>query len=584
MGTLISVKDLSFTYGGESSPVFSGVSFDIKEGELVFLYGGTGCGKTTLFKLIKGGLISSGKMTGSILFDGRVVQGGDNSGSDAKDERDLQSEIGYVFQRPEEQMVTDKVWHELAFGLENMGMGENTMRLRVAETAEFFGIGGWFEREVASLSGGQKQILALASVMVMNPKLLILDEPISALDPIAAGRFVDMLIKLNRELGITVLVTEHRPGEFMPIADRILYLRDSRLDDMGSPGEFASYMRKEKDERSAGLPLPMRLFIECEKTTSFCPLNVREARRWLDEEILPEKGGPFTDRSGQEAVSETVGVKQKEKQSGKGKNSEDSRDTVISCRDLFFRYDKKDKDILKGLSLDVRKGEIFALMGGNASGKSTLVSVLAGLECTDAGSIHIKGKDIRRYSRKELYGSIISVMPQDVQTLFVKMSVREELSSVIRGEYEGVDKNDIISGLAGLTGITHLLDRHPYDLSGGEQKLLALAMVLGRRPEILFLDEPTGGMGAAQKKMLGKALKELKDTDVTVFMVSHDTEFCSEYADRCALMFNGEITAVSDTRSFFGENNIFTTQARRISRGYADGAVTSEDILSLIGG
>ena len=532
---ILKVENLSFAFPGAAQPVLHDVSFRMKAGDFLALIGATGSGKSTLMRLLKRELAPIGSVQGCVYYNGVVQQ--------ELPERVSACEIGYVMQRPEQQIVTDKVWHELAFGLENLGLPQSVIRRRVAEMASYFGISDWFERDVSELSGGQKQLLNLAAVMVMQPKILLLDEPTSQLDPIAAADFLNTVSKLNREMGVGVILIEHRLEAVLPVADRVLVLEDGTLQLDLPPAQACERLRSHPVLLDA-MPGAVRLF-HAVNGAGDCPITVREGRRFLREHFENDV------RSLPEATASR------------------SDETVLEFRNVYFRYGREYPDVLKGLNLQVRKSEIFCFLGANGSGKSTLLKLCAGLCRPYSGSIRIFGKKIQQYRGQALYRDCVALLPQDPQTVFLKSSVRDELREV------HADPSALPYSLE------HLMDRHPYDLSGGEQQLVALAKVLASKPKILLLDEPTKGVDSHAQTAVLEVLRRLKAEGITVLLVTHDVEFAARCADRCALFFRGEIVSEDAPARFFDENSFYTTSANRICRGWYEGVATVEDAAEL---
>ena len=535
----LSIRRLSFRYPEQPSPALREVSFSVAQGEFVVLCGPSGSGKSTLLRQLKPELTPHGSRSGEILFRGETLAG--------IDRRTLCARIGFVQQSPENQLVTDKVWHELAFGLESLGFDTPAVRRRVAEMASFFGVQSWFHREVRTLSGGQKQLLNLAAVMVMQPELLLLDEPTSQLDPIAAAEFLSALGRVNRELGTTVLLTEHRLEEALPLASRALVLDGGALLCAGAPAEVGAALRERDHGLFFAMPTAMRVWAAAESAPP-CPVTVREGRAWLQGFAAARPLSPLPPEP--------------PRRGGK---------TVLSAEELWFRYEEDGPDVVRGLDLAVRRGELFALLGGNGAGKTTALRLLAGLRTPDRGEVRCTG--------------YVGLLPQDPQTVFVKKTVREDLLEVLRGDARSpAEQADAVARVAALCCLTELLDRHPYDLSGGEQQRAALAKLLLTGPDILLLDEPTKGLDAQFKRSLAAILAALRAQGVTVVCVSHDVEFCARYADRCALFFDGAVAAEGSPREFFSGNRFYTTAASRIARETLPGAVTAEDLIAAVGG
>jgi len=545
---LIKCKDLNFTYPGCDTPALRDINFSIGRSEFVVLCGKSGCGKSTLLRHMKKSLMPYGRLTGSVLYSGQEIE--------QMPKRLCASEIGFVQQNPDNQIVTDKVWHELAFGLESLGLDNLTIKRRVAEMASFFGIQTWFRKNVSELSGGQKQLLNLASIMAMRPKLLVLDEPTSQLDPIAASEFIATLKKINSELGTTILISEHRLEELIPLADRVLVMEEGRLviDDTAR----RAVKRMHEGECAAmfhGLPAVVKIACALDAVDD-CPLTVREGRLWL-EKLLGVPEGEAADKK-RNAISGLFAKKEK-----KEKNAPEP---VVSIKDVWFRYDRAGADILRGVDLEVSPGEFCAILGGNGVGKTTTLKVLTKTVKTDRGTVYINGKRLDRLTDKELFTHGLSFLPQNPQALFTEITVYEELMEAFCYEkLSDEEKESRVGAMLSLMELEHLRESHPYDLSGGEQQRLALGKLLLLEPQILLLDEPTKGLDPFFKRTLADIFKKLCEKGVTILMVTHDIEFCASYADRCAMFFDGEIVSCGAPKEFFAGNSFYTTSANRLA-------------------
>ena len=546
---ILQVENLSFRYPKAEKSAIDDISFSLNNGEFVVVCGESGCGKTTLLKLLKKELAPAGEKSGRIIYKG-VLQ-------EELDGKISAGEIGYVLQNPDNQIVTDKVWHELAFGLENLGVSTEVIRRRVGEMASYFGIQSWFRRRTDELSGGQKQLLNLAAIMVMQPKVLILDEPTSQLDPIAASDFIATLQKLNRELGLTIILVEHRLEEVFPAADKILLMDHGRVLLYDSPknvGRSLGAMQK-KHPMLLGLPTAVRIF-NALNIQDECPLTVKEGRSFLEKHFS----------AAQKSISFAENVHHD--------------DIAIELKKVWFRYQKDLPDVLRGTDLKIYKGEFYCILGGNGTGKTTALNVISGLNRAYRGKVMIEGRAIKDYKGNSLYRHKLALLPQNPQTVFIKDSVEEDFCEIL--EALGISKSDWeqrVQAIAGKIGIAHLLSKHPYDLSGGEQQKCALAKMLLPEPSILLLDEPTKGLDAYSKHALKNTLSELKKDGITILMVTHDVEFVAENADRCALFFDGEILSADIPERFFAENNFYTTAANRMARQLWPSAVTCEQVI-----
>ena len=539
------IRDLTFSYPGAANPALDHVNLTIRQGEFVLLCGKSGSGKTTLLRHLKSVLTPHGERSGAIAFRGKPLQQVPLGEQTAK--------IGFVMQNPDDQIVTDKVWHELAFGLENLGCDQKTMRLRVAEMASYFGIQAWFHREVAELSGGQKQLLNLASIMAMQPEVLILDEPTSQLDPIAAADFLNTIRKINRELGTTILITEHRTEDVFHAADHVVVMEGGRVTADGSPRQVAQKLYAENSQMFPALPAPVRAFYESEAEGN-CPLTVRDGRTWLTELYS-------------EPPQITALPPEAEFPMGKV--------PALEVKEGWFRYEKDAPDILRGVTFAVPQGSLYAIVGGNGTGKSTTLKAICGICRLYRGSVALFGRKLQSYRKGELFRDCLSMLPQDPRSLFVKQTLREELAEM------SSDKEKITQ-ISRLCEVDHLLDAHPYDLSGGEVQRAALAKVLLTNPRLLLLDEPTKGLDSFFKVKLAGILKQLRKTGMTIVMVSHDVEFCAEYADLVGMFFDGQLLTTDTPRRFFGSNSFYTTAANRMSRCVFRNAVTASDVAGLI--
>ena len=528
---LASIQNLTFTYPEQEAAVLRDVSLTLRPGDFAVLAGPSGCGKSTLLRQLKTVLAPHGHREGTITLGGKPL--------DDIPAQEQAAKIGFVLQSPDSQIVTDKVWHELAFGLESLGVSNTEIRSRVAEMASFFGIQTWFHLETNQLSGGQKQLLNLASIMVLQPQLLILDEPTSQLDPIAATDFLQTIGRINRELGTTVLICEHRLEDVIPMANRLLILDKGALIADETPMETFEILRNLDHPMLLSMPTPMRVWssvgFDCD-----CPMTVSDGRNALTA---------FAARNPLKQVADRPWHQPNAK-------------PCMELREVWFRYEKDSPDILKGVDLQAYPGELLTILGGNGTGKSTTLGVLSGTRKP------YRGKRITNRAK-------ISALPQNPQMLLVHHTVRQELLSVSQ---TGAGE------MAALCRLEGLLDRHPYDLSGGEQQRVALAKVLLQSPDILLLDEPTKGLDSDFKELFAAVLKDLTERGVCIIMVSHDVEFCAKYADRCALFFDGQIVAADAPQPFFSGKSFYTTAANRMARHLLPGAVTAEDIITACGG
>jgi len=547
---LFQIKNLTFTYPNEKLPAIRDINLSIEKGSFTIICGETGCGKTTLLKMLKNELRPFGKLEGEILYEGKPLIG--------MDKKKSVQEIGFVFQNPANQIVADKVWNELAFGLENLGTPTAQIRKKIAEMASFFNIEDLFRRDTASLSGGEKQLLNLASIMVMEPKVLLLDEPTAQLDPIFRDNFLRLLHKINQELGTTIILVEHHLEDALTLADKVIVMGFGFIFSHDTIINTCQLIKSNRDKFPliSNFPTSVQLYnsLDCDGE---CPLNVRQGKQFIENNF-----------------------------SNKIKNLEPkapllSSEKIISLRNVSFRYSKNDPDILDDLSLDINKGEVLAIVGSNGAGKSTLLHLIAGNLKPYRGKIVIQGKDINKYKNNELYDNNLVLLPQNPDDLFVFDTVKEELLEMkgsIPSEEFSIRLNEIIGDLK----LKELYDKHPFDLSGGEKQKLALAKILLLKPKIILLDEPTKGLDGIFKIHLTEIIKNLQRKGITIVLVTHDIEFSAMVCDECALLFDNSIINKATRNEFFLNNSFYTTAANRITRDRYNNVITVDDAIDII--
>ena len=553
---VLSCEHVSFCYPRQTDNAIEDISFSIGEAEFVVLCGQSGCGKTTLLRHFKKNQIPFGTGSGKLYYRGSDLE--------TMDDRESAARIGFVGQNPDTQLVTDKVWHELAFGLENLGVPGEQIRRRTAEIAQYFGMESWFRRPVSELSGGQKQLLNLASVVIMQPDVLLLDEPTAQLDPIGTGRFLDTLRRLNRDLGTAVLLSEQRLEEVVPMADRVLIMHQGHLVADAVPGQCAAKLEAyERDHNEAlpiasAMPVAVRVWKACHyRNEASSPVSIRQGKSWLADHVRKtgQTGEPIksavSDRhpchTAKRAVSETA----------------------LFVDRLCFGY-QKDQRVLEDFTMRVPKGMLYAVVGGNGSGKSTALKAIMGICKPRRGKVKAAGK--------------IRFLAQNPKSLFTELTAAEELMAMLLPENGGAglkeaDRTQRVGEMLSYLELTAQREQNPMDLSGGQQQRLALGKLLLTEPDILLLDEPTKGLDGAFKEKLAEFLKDLCSKGKTVVLVSYDMEFCARYADQCGLLFDGQLISEGETRAFFRENVFYTTAAQRMSRGVCGDCLLAEDIV-----
>lgn len=533
MTPIIELKQVSFYYPEGVTPALTQIDLAVPAGGFVLVCGPSGSGKSTLLKHMKSSQIPFGKGTGELLFKGKDLETME-LGESARS-------IGFVGQNPDNQIVTDTVWHELAFGLENLGVPVEEIRKRTAETAQYFGMTEWFRQPVEALSGGQKQMLNLASVMVMQPEVLILDEPTAQMDPIGARRFFHTLKGLQQEIGTTIILSEQRLEEVMPLAQDLVYMEKGQIVAQGPVQEslkiLADYekIKNKPLAMETSFPVALRVYMKSrEKEEETVPVSVGQGRQWL---------------SGKRVVT------------SEHKETYEETETVITVQGVDFSYEKG-KKVLEHLDWQVKKGSIYGLLGGNGAGKTTLMKLICGILKPRRGKIKTNGT--------------VRYLVQNPLSIFTEITAEDELAVCCGRDPKAVEE------MLEKMELTEFREQNPLDLSGGQQQRLALGKVLLTKPEILLLDEPTKGMDGGFKVKFGAMLRELKKQGITTVLVSHDMEFCAEYATYCGLMFDREIISFGPTREFFAENVYYTTAAARMTRGILKDCLVAEDIMAAL--
>ena len=522
----IEVRGLSFAYPGAEAAVLEGLDWSVPQGAFALLVGGTGSGKSTLLSLLKPEISPTGECAGELRVLGESVAD--------MDVRTSAERVGYVFQDPENQIVCETVWHEMAFGLENLGMPRDEMRRRVAETSYFFGLEDWLHRDTDTLSGGRKQLLSLAAVLALRPRVLLLDEPTSQLDPVAEKNFLHALFRVNRELGCTVVVATHQPRPMLEYATCAYRIEDGRVREVADLGSLGRREPLFSDGISGWGA------IRCAKNGVFCRREGNLGSMESSEGGSVAKNTPKMDKSsgfvaqtslenGPEDSSRVDGSRILQKMHG---------GSATTLSEGWFRYDRAGGWVLRGLDMAFSAGAVHAIVGGNGCGKSTLLSVLAKTAKLQRGRM-VRG------------AASAALLPQNPKALLVAETVRDELMEW--ASTCGYDES-AARELAARLGLDGLEARHPYDLSGGQRQLLALAKLLLIGPELLLLDEPTKGLDMASRRIIARALRDHVQAGGTVIMATHDLDFAEQVADDVAMMFDGEIACMEPPADFFADN------------------------------
>lgn len=533
---ILTLEDVSFTYPDVKEKALEHVSMGVKKGEFVVVCGPSGCGKTTLLRLLKKELAPVGEQSGTITYAGKSL--------DDWDDRTLIEEIGFVFQDPDNQIVMDEVMQEIVFAMENLGYSQFEMRKRVAEMVHFFGMEQLLEEKPSSLSGGQKQMLNLLSVLLLKPKVLLLDEPTSQLDPVAAKDLIIMLERLNKEMGMTIIIVEHRLEELFAIADRVIMLEDGTVAYEGTSRDVIHAVHTTEDPIfTSYIPSVARLYLAKEPSPkeSDIPLTVKDSQMWITSLPLNEQ-----------EVKEPLPTTERKEES------------YLSIKQAYFQYERQGKMVLRNLSLDIYKGDYFALVGGNGSGKTTLLKLCIGMIKAKRGTATLERKPVHTLRGKDLYEQI-AYLPQNPQTYFMQDTIEKEMNGVVQ-QHQLPNGPEKIEQMMEAFGISNLRHRHPYDCSGGELQRAALACMLLGKPAILFVDEPTKGLDPMAKENFANILNDLHHEGITIVMVTHDIEFAAKHAHRCAMMFDGQIAVDGTPDHLFKGNYFYTTTMNRATK------------------
>jgi energy-coupling factor transport system ATP-binding protein len=529
------LERVSFRYPDRDEPVLRDVDWTVPEGAYVLVAGASGSGKSTLLRCLNGLVphFSGGRFGGSVSVRGLDTR--------IYGPRSLSRTVGFVFQDPESQLVTNRVEDELAFGMEQLGVPPLTMRKRVEEVLDLLGIAALRYRDPATLSGGERQRVAVAAALAIQPRLLVLDEPTSQLDPWGAEDVLTALTHLNEDLGLTVVLAEHRLERVIGHADRLRILDRGEVLE-GTPREVLSTC-------DPALTPPI---VRLGRTLGWTPLplTIKEGRAKVATDVRqPRSPEPLAPRP--------------------------DAPPVVELRRVSAAYGKR--AVLNEIDLEVRPGELVALMGRNGSGKTTLLRSIIGFHRPAFGRVVIAGRDATRTDPAELAADV-GYLPQRPTSLLFRETVREELAFTLKNHRRpGLDPDQLLAELE----LGHLADRHPRDLSAGEQERVALAAILVAAPRVLLLDEPTRGMDYLRKQTLARLLHRLRDSGTAILVATHDVELVAALATRVVLLGDGEIVADGSPREVLSGSLTFATQINKL---YGDGILTVEDVLRSLDG
>ena len=603
---LIEFNNFSFAYmnsDGTESQVKSldNINLEIDYGDFVLLCGPSGCGKTTLLTNLKKELMPAGRRAGEIRFNGTEIQN--------LDEISSACDIGYLFQNPDSQIVTDTVIQEIAFPLENIGLPTEEIRNRISEIVAFFGINDILHKNVNELSGGQKQLVNLCSLLVLRPQVLLLDEPMSQLDPIASYEFLSIVRRLNEEFSITVIISEHKADSIFPFIDKAVFLKEGKIEFVDNAHNICSEVIDDEIFENY-LPAVTKIYNSLSvRYPSLIklntPLSIREGRRCLNtihDDLIKISN---SDANSNNLNHDNLHITNKKYHSQEKSGILDkislrgNRNALINMNGIYFAYEKENL-ILKNVDFELEKGDFVSLIGGNGVGKSTFLQLLVGILKPIKGKVKYK-KGIK-----------LAYVHQNPMIHFSKDNVKEEfLESILESNllnnsdvsfnkesYEKLLKmtneefieSDILNGLKfdsiefkfkeliEFFDICDLIDKHPYDCSGGEQQKIVIVKVLLQNADVLVLDEPTKGLDPISSKNLANILNSLRDNGITILMTSHDLDFVANNCKRCLMLFDKDIQIDDEPKVIFAENNFYTTFVNRMVKDYVPEIVTLDDL------
>jgi len=575
---LFQVENLTYYFPEKEAYSLQGVSLTIEDGEFVFLTGQSGCGKSSLLRALAGLLpdFYGGRIGGEIRYKDRPLT--------QWNKRNLAREVGVIFQDPENQLVMTVVEQEIAFGLENLGLPREEMRRRVAEVLSLFALSSLKRKSLFNLSGGEKQKVILASVLAMHPRVLLLDEPTSQLDPVAAQELLNYLHRLNLDWGMTVVLVEQRIDRCFHLADRVILMEKGKIAFEGAPDEM---VRGCGDNFSSFIPPVAQVFREVRNEEIPIPLTIKEGRGVLHG-LLASAGNRgallplvnMKNSSSQEHLSLVRSARQRKFRPNISAATKPAEAPLLKAGDLGFAYPGNEL-LLRGINLEINRGESVAVLGENGAGKSTLLKIFCGLFKPQQGKIYWQGSDITGQRAEEL-SRMIGYLSQNPNDYLFNDTVEEELAFDLK--VRGEEERGAVKRVLELLNLSELRDVNPRDLSGGERQRVALGTVLVRDPALLLLDEPTRGLDVKLKHQLAGMLKNLKEKGKGIFLVTHDIEFAVEVADRVVIISAGEIVADGGREEILANSLYYAPQVNRLFRGVDPAVMTVRDAVKWLKG
>lgn len=556
---LIKIKDLTYYYPETKTPALDKINLEIFEGQFVLVVGGSGSGKSSLIRVLSGLIpeFYGGTYKGKVCIDDREIRN--------MNWFEIVKKVGMIGQDPESQLVMNNVEQEVAFGMENIGLSNSLMKRRVMEIARGLGISNLLHSYIPELSSGQKQKVALASVLAMQPEILLLDEPTSQLDPVASEEILSIVKRLNEENGITIIMVEQRLERCFHLADRVIAMDKGKIVyDHDNPADIARWGVKNNFPFIPPLP---KLFAGVGYPN--VPLTVKQGRLLLKS---LSSSGPY---------SYTQALNLQRQKAHKKENNTliyDTDENLVDIKNLWFTYDNGN-EALKNINLKINSGDFVAILGENAAGKTTLLKTIAGLLKPGRGQVKVLNRDIRNTSVEELAGSVgyLSQNPNDYLSL---PSVKEELDFTLKNL--GLSDNGRIEETLRKLQLTRYADVDPRDLSTGERQRVALASVLVARPKLLLLDEPTRGLDYHLKRELGNILLKLQAEGTAVLLVTHDVEFAAEFARDVILMAEGTIIDTGSKYEVLTHSAFYSPQVNKLFRNIKDDVITLDEAKAVL--
>ncbi|MFD1126440.1 ABC transporter ATP-binding protein [Lentilactobacillus raoultii] len=547
MDQLIRLTHLTFTYPHAEQPTLQNVDLTVNQGDFLVIAGDSGSGKTTLLRHLKKELLPNGQREGQITITGQSI-------SEMTKLQSAQT-IGYVSQNPRHQPVMPTVIEELAFSLENIGCPSREINRRIAEMTTYLGLDHWLHQSIETLSGGQLQLVNLAAVLILRPKVILLDEPTAQLDPLMTRNLMAILARIHQELGMTIVMTEHNLSLPITLATRMVLLNQRTIAADGSPASIMAKMFYQPTTKRFVPEVPA-LFLTYYPQASPLPLSVMTAQRLIRARKFRFKSVPHLTHDLKTAAGEQP---------------------ILAMKNVSFSFNAE-QNVVDHLNLFVNKGDWLTIVGKNGSGKSTLLSLMAGLRKPQFGKIKLNRRLIWKLSNLQRIQQL-SFLSQEPTLQFGQETVIQEL--IVQGQQ--LEIKNVAERAARMLKdcrLTHLKSQNPFDLSGGQQRLLGLAIALMAEPVLLILDEPTNGLDPNTKYIVGKLLKDYQRSGGTIVMATHDMAFAAEFSDHCGFMFDGDLETILPRRQFFSENFFFTTAVNRLLRDQVPTAILVDDVVA----